>query len=153
MSKKPLGAPILFVVLGLVFIALIGLRTISTPEVWTHLAQGQTNAPISFLESDNTVNTTWLYDKLLFTAWNVGKAPALIILNIIGLLATFILLIQVSKKWGGPLSQAFALLIAGQLIFQSVDVGPQVMMMLFHQGLHDGQCMRHYAGQLHRLSF
>ncbi|NNJ70177.1 MAG: hypothetical protein HKP10_02680 [Kiritimatiellales bacterium] len=133
MSKKPLGGSFLFVILGLVFIALIGLRTVSTPEIWTHLAQGQTNAPISFLESDSTVNTTWLYDKLLFAAWNVGagNAPLLIILNIIGLLTTFILLIQVSKKWGGPLSQGFALLIAGRLIFQSVDVGPQVIMMLF----------------------
>jgi tetratricopeptide (TPR) repeat protein len=129
MSKKQYG-PALLVILGLIFIATIGLRSISTPEIWTHLAQGKINAPISFVASDSAVNTTWLYDKLAYTAWNIGKAPLLIVLNIAGLLTTFILLLQVSKKWGGPVSQGFALLIAGQLIFQSIDVGPQVIMML-----------------------
>lgn len=131
MSKKPFEPSTILVILGLMFIAAIGFRTISTPEIWTHLAQGRTNAPISFLATDSAVNTTWLYDKLAYAAWTVGKAPLLIILNIAGLLGTFILLIQVAKKWGGPLSQAFALLIAGHLMFQSLDVGPQVVMVLF----------------------
>ncbi len=112
-------------------IAVIGLRTISTPEIWTHLAQGQNNVPISFLESDTIVNTTHLYDKLAYAAYNMGGAPFLILLNIVGLLGAFILLIQVSKKWGGSLSQGFALLIVAHLIFQTLDVGPQVVMMLF----------------------
>jgi tetratricopeptide (TPR) repeat protein len=131
MSKKPFGAPTIYVILGLVFIALIGIRTISTPEIWTHLAQGRTNAPISYLEAAESVNTTHLYDKVVYGLWNLGGAPVLIIFNVICLLATFILLLQVSRKWGGELSQGFALLISGQLIFQSVDVSPQTMMMLF----------------------
>jgi tetratricopeptide (TPR) repeat protein len=131
MSNKSLGGSKLYVILGLVFIAVIGLRTISTPEIWSHLALGQENAPISFIESDSFVNTTWLYDNLTYKFWNIGGAPLLIILNVIGLLLTFILLIQVSKKWGEGLSQGFALLICGHLIFQTVDVGPQVSMMLF----------------------
>ncbi|MDF7806045.1 tetratricopeptide repeat protein [Pontiellaceae bacterium B12219] len=131
MSKKSLGGSSLYVILGLVFIAVIGLRTISTPEIWTHLALGQENAPISFIESDSFVNTTWLYDNLTYKFWTIGGAPLLIILNVIGLLLTFILLLQVSKKWGEGLSQGFALLICGHLIFQTVDVGPQVSMMLF----------------------
>lgn len=131
MSKKSSGSSILYAMLGLVFIALIGIRTISTPEIWTHLAQGKTNVPISYLESDNSVNTTHLYDKIVYGLWNIGGAPLLIIANIIGLLAAFILLMQVSKKWGGGLSQGFALLISGHLIFQGLDVGPQTMMMLF----------------------
>lgn len=131
MSRKPFSASTIYVILGLVFIALIGIRTISTPEIWTHLAQGRTNVPISYLEAADSVNTTHLYDKVVYGLWNIGGAPALIIFNVVCLLATFILLIQVSKKWGGELSQGFALLISGQLIFQSVDVGPQTMMMLF----------------------
>lgn len=129
MSKKPLGSTIL-IALGLVFIALIGFRTISTPEIWTHLAQGRSNVPLSFLPTDNPINTTWLYDKLAYTLWNAGGPNLLILLNIAGLLATFILLLQVAKNWGGALSQGFALLITGHLIFQSLDVGPQVVMML-----------------------
>ncbi len=128
MSKKPFGTAL--VALGLLFIAAIGFRTISTPEIWTHLAQGRVNAPISFLASDGVVNTTWLYDKLAYAAWNMGGANLLILLNIAGLLGTFILLLQVSKKWGGALSQGFALLISGHLLFQSLDVGPMVVMML-----------------------
>ena len=131
MSKKPFGASTLYVILGLVFIALLGIRTISTPEIWTHLAQGRTNAPISYLESDSIVNTTHLYDKASYVLWNIGGAPLLTIVNVLGLLAAFILLLQVSKKWGGGLSQGFALLISGHLIFQNVDVSPQTMMMLF----------------------
>lgn len=131
MSKKSSGSSILYAMLGLVFIALIGIRTISTPEIWTHLAQGKTNAPISYLETDTAVNTTHLYDKIVYGLWNMGGAPLLIIANVIGLLAAFILLLQVSKKWGGGLSQGFALLISGHLIFQGLDVGPQTMMMLF----------------------
>ncbi|RKX36162.1 MAG: hypothetical protein DRP64_18880 [Verrucomicrobia bacterium] len=131
MSKKPFGAATLYVILGLVFIALIGIRTISTPEVWTHLAQGRTNAPISYLESDNAVNTTHLYDKMVYGLWNIGGAPALVIVNVIALLAAFVLLLLVSRSWGGGLSQGFALLVSGHLIFQGLDVGPQTMMMLF----------------------
>ncbi|WP_372807073.1 tetratricopeptide repeat protein [Pontiella sp.] len=130
MSKKPAGET-LYVILGLLFIAVIGLRTISTPELWTHLAQGQHNAPISFLASDSAVNTTWLYDKLAYLMWSIGKAPLLILLNIVGLVGAFVLLLRVSEKWGGALSQGFALLIAGHLMFQMIDVGPEVCMMLF----------------------
>ncbi len=131
MSKKLLGGSSLYIILGLVFIAVIGLRTISTPEIWTHLALGQHNGPISFTETGSFVNTTWLYDKLTYWTWTVGGAPLVIIFNVIGLLAAFLLLIKVSEKWGGGLAQGFALLICGHLIFQTVDVGPRVVMMLF----------------------
>jgi len=131
MSKKPFGAATLNVVLGLVFIALIGIRTISTPEIWTHLAQGKTNAPISYLETDSGANTTHLYDKIVYGLWNTGGASALVIFNVITLLAAFILLLRISREWGGELSQGFALLISGHLIFHGLDVGPQTMMMLF----------------------
>ena len=90
MSKKSFGASTIHVILGLVFIAVIGVRTISTPEIWTHLAQGRTNAPISYLETDTVVNTTHLYDKITYAMWNMGGAPLLIIANILCLLAAFI---------------------------------------------------------------
>jgi len=131
MSKKSFGPSTILVILGLLFIAAIGFRTISTPEIWTHLAQGRTNDPLSYLPFDNNINTTWLYDNLAFKFWNVGGANLLILLNVAGLLASFILLLQVARKWGGELSQGFALLIAGHLMFQTMDVGPQVVMMLF----------------------
>ncbi|MBN2163945.1 MAG: hypothetical protein JXR25_14510 [Pontiellaceae bacterium] len=130
MSKKSFS-PTIPIVLGLMFIAVIGLRTVSTPEIWTHLAQGRSNLPLSFLPEDNGINTTWLYDLFAYQFYKIGGAGLLTILNIIGLLGTFILLMLSSKKWGGPLSQGFALLIAGHLMFQSIDVGPQVIMILF----------------------
>ncbi len=131
MSKKPLGTSMIYVYLGLVFIALIGIRTISTPEIWSHLAQGAHNAPLSYVETDSAVNPTWLYDKLVFGLWSIGGAAALILFNVACLLAAFVLLLKVSQKWGGPLSQGFALLVSGHLIFQGLDVDPQTMMMLF----------------------
>jgi tetratricopeptide (TPR) repeat protein len=131
MSKKPTSAALIYVILGLVFIALIGIRTISTPKIWTHLAQGKTNAPISYIETDSAVNTTHLYDKIVYALWRTGGASALITFNVIALLAAFVLLLQVSRNWGGELSQGFALLISGHLIFQGLDVGPRTIMMLF----------------------
>jgi len=131
MSKKPFAVPTIFVILGLVFIAIIGIRTISTPEIWTHLAQGRTNAPISYLAVDSAVNTTHLYDKITYGIWNTGGAPALILVNVLCLLVAFILLLRVSEKWGGGISQGFALLLCGHLIFRGVDVSPQIVMMLF----------------------
>ena len=68
---------------------------------------------------------------MLYNLWNIGGAGLLIILNVIGIVGTFALLIQSSKKWGGPISQGFALLIAGHIMFQSMDVGPQTIMILF----------------------
>ncbi len=130
MSKK-LSGSIILIVLGLLFIAAIGMRTISTPQIWTHLALGKTGAPIAFTEADPLVNPTWLYDKLAYVVWNVGQAPLLILLNTLGLLGAFVLLLQTSKKWGGELSQSFALLVSGHLIFQMLDVGPEVPMMFF----------------------
>jgi len=131
MSKKPIGASSIFVILGLLFIAIIGIRTISTPEIWSHLAQGRNNVPLSFLEAETSVNPSHLYDKLVFALWNLGQAPALILFNVLCLVASFGLLLKIAGKWGGALSQGFALLIAGHLIFQSIDVGPQTAMMLF----------------------
>lgn len=131
MSKKPFAVPTTFVILGLVFIAVIGIRTISTPEIWTHLAQGRTNAPISYVDVNSTVNTTHLYDKVTYGLWNAGGASALILMNVLCLLIAFILLLRVSEKWGGGLSQGFALLLCGHLIFRGVDVSPQIVMMLF----------------------
>lgn len=131
MSKKSFSASVVYTVLGLVFIAVIAARTISTPHLWTHLAQGRDNGPISYVEPERVINTTHLYDDLIYGLWNAGGAPLLILFNTIALLGAFILLLRVSAKWGGPLSQGFALLVAGHLIFLGVDVDPKTLMMLF----------------------
>jgi tetratricopeptide (TPR) repeat protein len=131
MSKKSINTSLILVGLGLLFLALVGIRTISTPVLWSHLAQGSHAEAISYVETISVANCTILYDRLLLFFYNLGGAPLLIILNTIALLATFILLLQVGKKWGGAISQAFALLITGHLLFQGFDVGPQTCMMLF----------------------
>ncbi len=118
------------VALGLFFIAVVGTKTISTPEVWTHLAQGQSRNPISCLQAEEVVNTSYLYDRLFLALWETGGAPLVTLLNVLALLGAFSLLLPVSGKWGNATSQGFALLIMGHLIFQTVDVGPEVTMML-----------------------
>ena len=130
-SAKKIDVSKWLVVLGFVFIALVGIRTVSTPEIWTHLANAQTNAPLTQLAADNPVNETWMYDKLAAGLWNAGGAPALILFNALCLAGTFVLLAQVAGKWGGPISQTFALLIAGHLLFRGVDVDPQILGILF----------------------
>ena len=131
MSKKPSGLVNAYVILGLLFIALIGIRTISTPEIWSHLAQGRGGEAISFIEADGVLNTTFLYDKLVYGLWSMGGATALVLFHVACMLVSFVLLLNVAKKWGGPISQGLALLVSGHLIFQTLDVGPRSVMMLF----------------------
>jgi len=145
MQKNIFNLSTIAIFLGLLFVVLISIRTISTPEVWTHLAQGKTDAPLSFLDTpeatapfvdgsslyDTPVNTTHLYDKILYALWGMGGATALILLNLLLILFAFILLIRTSVKWGGGLSQGFAILLCGHILFQNLDVGPQTVAMFF----------------------
>lgn len=130
-EKKSFDVSNIFMFLGLVFMAVLGIRTISTPEIWTHLALGRSNEALSFVESAPHINTTYLYDKLVYTVWEMGGPTALILIHTVALVASFWLLMQVGKRWGGGISQGFALLIAGNLLLPFLDVTPLNFMALF----------------------
>ena len=64
MKKKYIKIIPLF--LGLLFIAIRGIRTISNLEFWTHLSLGKLgDLPLSYIQNEQSVNVSYLYDILL----------------------------------------------------------------------------------------
>ena len=117
--------------LGLTFILICSIRTISTPELWSHLAQAEQGTQLSWVQTEATPHISHLYDLLLNTCWKIGGASLVTLLNSLALLISFGLLIRVAAPWGNLLSQSFALLISGHLIFRSIEVGQGSVMVLF----------------------
>ena len=86
--------------LGLSFILICSIRTISTPEFWSHLAQAEQGTHISWIQSEATPHIPHLYDSLLNTFWKIGGASLVTLLNSLALLISFGLLIRVAAPWG-----------------------------------------------------
>ena len=129
--KASQGINTVSIVGGLLFLVLLSLRTISTPEIWSHLAQAVQGSQISWLQTESSPHPTFLYDQLLLLVWNTGGAPLAIILNALALLTGFGLLIRLGDKLGSSLVQGFSLVLCGHILFRSLDVGPATLMFLF----------------------
>ncbi|MBC8206501.1 MAG: hypothetical protein ISR85_04955 [Kiritimatiellales bacterium] len=118
-SKKSLG--LILVVLGFILIALTGIRTISSPEIFTNIALGQAESsvgdPISYtMANQNWINLNPLYNKLVAALWAAGGGGLITIIHLLAMLTAFILMFRLGKDWGGPLSQSLALLLCAWLL-------------------------------------
>lgn len=132
--KKSLG--LVLVILGFVLIALTGIRTISSPEIFTHLALGQAGGaevdPISYSLADQEwINLHPLYNKLVFMLWSMGGAGLITLTHVAITLIAFILMFRFGKDWGGPLSQGLALLLCAWLLMPVFNPSPIAFFMLF----------------------
>jgi len=133
-NKKSLG--LVLVVLGFILIALTGIRTISSPEIFTHIALGQAGGsatdPLSYTLADQKwVNMNPLYNKLVYGLWTLGGAGLVTMVHVVAVLAAFILMFRFGKKWGGPLSQGLALLLCTWLLLPVFSPGPTAFFLLF----------------------
>ena len=83
--------------IGFLFLALISIRTISNPVFWTHLSYNKLgNLTPSYLQSEQIINTSYLYDYLLLLFFNLGGTTLVIILNVIGIILAFYLFLKAS---------------------------------------------------------
>lgn len=141
MNRSKGQVPI-FVILTLLVIALFGIRTISSPEIWSHIATGQALAtdnplltaekdPFCFTTADQTwMSTTPIYDRLMFS---MAEAPAaLTLLHVVVAIGSFILLLKPAKKWGNSLSQAIALFLCGIMMMPLFNPTPIFFGMFFY---------------------
>ncbi len=133
-NKKSLG--FILVILGFILIALVGIRTISTPEIFTHIASGQAGGsstdPLSYTMADQQwIDMTPLYNKLVYSLWTLGGAGAVTLAHVAAVLAAFILMFRFGKSWGGPLSQALTLLLCAWLLLPVFNPGPTAFFLLF----------------------
>lgn len=133
-NKKSLG--LVIVALGFILLALTGIRTISSPEIFTHIALGQSNSisadPLSYtMAGQKWINMNPLYNKLVYLLWTMGGAGLITLVHVFVVLTAFLLMFRFSKDWGGPLSQGLALLLCARLILPVFNPGPSAFFMLF----------------------
>ena len=133
-SRKPFG--LVLIILGFALLALTGIRTISSPEIFTHIALGQAGAVQADTLSHTMTGQPWvnmnpLYNSLTGLLWSMGGAGLVTLVHVLVLLAAFLLMFRFGKDWGGPLSQSLALLVCARLILPVFNPGPYVFFMLF----------------------
>lgn len=133
-SKKSFGLVLVF--LGFVLLTLTGIRTISSPDIFTHIALGQAHSVKTDTLSYAMAGKTWinmypLYNGLVYLLWSLGHAGLVTIVHVLVVLAAFILMFRFGKEWGGPVSQALALLLCARLMLPVFNPGPGAFFMLF----------------------
>ena len=133
-NKKSLGLAL--VVFGFVLLALTGIRTISSPEIFTHIALGQAHSvkadPLAYTMAGKPwVNMNPLYNSLVYLLWSLGGAGLVTLVHVLVVLAAFFMMLRFGKDWGGPLSQGLALLLCAQLMLPVFRPGPDAFFMLF----------------------
>ncbi|MCU0857795.1 MAG: hypothetical protein MUC65_05255 [Pontiellaceae bacterium] len=133
-NKKSLG--LILVVIGFVLLALTGIRTISSPDIFTHIALGQSgNVKADTLAYTMTgqqwINLNPLYNGLVYFLWSLGGAGLITLVHVLVVLASFGMMIRFGKDWGGPLSQTLALLLCARLMLPVFNPGPWAFFMLF----------------------
>jgi hypothetical protein len=74
---------------------------------------------------------TPLYNSLVFSLWSLGDAGLVTLVHVLVVLAAFIMMFLFGRKWGGPLSQALALLLCARLMLPVFNPGPSAFFMLF----------------------
>ena len=128
----------LLIVLGLVVVAVLGIRTISNSDFWMHLALGRQIAENGLQKTDEItftvsgtpwVNSSWLYDRVLFLLWQLGSAPLVILAHVAAAVLAFVLLIPTARKWAGGISILLALVLSAWLLDARFTVAPHVAVL------------------------
>ncbi|MDD2235586.1 MAG: tetratricopeptide repeat protein [Kiritimatiellae bacterium] len=125
---------------ALITLAVIGLRTVANDEVWTHLASGRAIAESGILHPDTFswshaetpwVNTSWLYDLMLYRIWQLGGAPLAVLLNILAVIAAFIMLLPLARRWATTTATALALILCAWILAPVFLLSPGVFSLFF----------------------
>jgi len=133
-NKKSLG--LVLIIFGLTLLALTGIRTISSPDIFTHIALGQAhNVKADTLAytmaGKQWINLNPLYNSLVYLLWSLGGAGLVTLIHVLVVLSAFALMLRFGKDWGGPLSQGLALLLCARLLLPVFNPGPGAFFMLF----------------------
>ncbi|NCC50747.1 MAG: tetratricopeptide repeat protein [Spartobacteria bacterium] len=128
---------------ALIVLLLAGIRTASRPDMWMHLANGRwqqengmpgcaTTDPFSYTRADTPwINTTWLYDRLLYRTWASSGITGLTALHAGAILAAFLLLLPVTRKFAGPFATALGLLFSACMLLPHLEIRPHIFSLLF----------------------
>lgn len=143
-SKKKGGLAVfnhVALVLAFLVIVLFGVRTIGPGEWWTHLATGRLMAQEGGVpESDHFTFTaqgeplvapSWLYDKLVYGVWQVAGMEGASILHVLAVIAAFLLMLPLARRWCGIPGIALSLLLCGWLLSFRFNPSPSLLVLIF----------------------
>lgn len=128
---------LVLMVLGFLLLTFTGIRTISHPDIFTHIALGRANPvqtdTLSYtLSGPSWINMHPLYNRWVWMLWSLGGAGLVTVVHVLIVLSAFILMLRTfGKEWGGPLSQSLALLLCARLMLPVFHPGPSAFFMLF----------------------
>jgi len=113
----------------------VGIRTITSSAFWRHLAQGRYISqsglphvdPFSFPQGGQPwVDTTWLYDRLLYACWGVGGAGLVTAVHVGLYLLAIGLVALVALREAGLTALAATVLFAGWMVAPVFEPGPAI---------------------------
>jgi len=125
---------------ALAVLALFGWRTISHTAFWQHLSMGRWIAehgvpraePLTMVSLERPlVQISWLYDWMLYSAWQMGGATLVTLLHVAAVVVAFFFMVQVLRPHANALSVAFALWLCAWLIAPRFEVDPAVFSLVF----------------------
>lgn len=129
-----------FVALGLLTLVAFGIRTISNSDFWLTLACGRWIAehgvphvdPFSLTRGQTPwVDGLWLYEWLTYWLWTIGGAALVTLAHVLAVLGAFLMLLRVARRFGGPISLTFALLVSTWLLAPAFVIRPRVLTLIF----------------------
>jgi len=133
--------PCISVLLAVAAFAAIGIRTLSSSNIWFHIASGRWIAdhglartdPFSYtLDAARWINTSWLYDLLAYATWQVGHAPLLILVHVVCAVLAILMLAQVARRHeAGHAGIALAILLSGWLLSSRFFPTPALAALVF----------------------
>ena len=131
---------LLSVAVGLLVLMLVGTRTVSNTDFYTHLATshgisesglGGEDA-LSFTTAGKSwVKATWLYDKLMAGLYGMGGAGLATVAHLLAVLVAYVLLIPTARRWANGNAIGFALLITAWLLAARFEPRSTVFALLF----------------------
>jgi len=131
----------LLLALALLVVFILGLRTLSTAEVWNHLAAGRhlvqqgiaSTDPFSFAVPANTAwrQTSWLYDFGIYAAWRVGGPALVIIAHAIAVAGAFVFLVPVCRRFSSFTAIAASIVLSAWILAPAFVPAPVTLCMFF----------------------
>lgn len=132
---------ILLLASGFLVMLLFGIRTITGADIWIHLAAGRniftsgvaSTDPFSFGLPPGTpwLQTTWLYDLMVFKLWETGGSILTILAHNAAVLGSFLILVPACRRFSGDIHRAVALLVCGWMLAPVFTLRPQLFCLLF----------------------
>jgi tetratricopeptide (TPR) repeat protein len=143
-SAMKLQRRMLWPSLGLVLLALLGIRTVSHTGIWLHLALGRDIAahgiqradPLAFTTGGiSWVNASWLYDLLVYRLWQLGNLHLVTLVHVAAVLAAFLFLLPLAIRRAGHIGTGLALVLCAWIIAPVLRATPMAFCLVFAGGL------------------